>query len=137
MLVRKVIARAGYGVALALLTPVFRVEPVQAQELIALPSGLDVRVQEVIFEENPDVARFRFVAPELGTDGRGYEEVHGDFPWLCQEMILPTLTETQKAGDVVISIADREVTFGEFTPEATQYFELFHVVDDICMSESF
>ena len=111
--------------------------PAAAQDLIALPSGLEVSVQEVIFEESPAVSRFRFVAPDLGGEGRGYEEVRGDFPWLCEEMILPALSEAQKAGDIVISLADREVVFGQITPEATQFFEVFSLQDGACVWEEF
>ena len=136
-MVRKVIAKTRNGAVFAAALSVFCISPVIAQDLIALPSGLDVRVHEVIFEENPDIARFRFVAPGLGAEGKGYAEVQGDFPWLCQEMILPALTETQKAGDIVISLSDREIVFGQITPDATQYFELFRIADGACISEDF
>ncbi len=108
---------------------------VAAQEVFALPSGLSVSLQEVRFEER--LARFRFVAPELGAEGRSYIDVRGDFPWLCEKMILPALPAGNAVEEVVISLADRPVVFGEMTPGALQFFEAFKLRDGACDREEF
>lgn len=107
--------------------------PVAAQELP--PSGLPYLVHEVLIEEG--LARFRFVLDGLGTDGRGFDEVEDDFAWLCAQMIVPALTDLPQVTNIVLSVADREVTFGELAPEATQYFEAFRLENGSCIWEQF
>ena len=135
-MVAKVIFRRGLSGAIALPISVFCMSGVAAQEAIQLPSGLEVTLQEVRFEEQ--MGRFRFIAPAIGPEGVSYMEVREDFPWLCAEMVVPVLTQTDRSvPEVVISLADREVTFGEITPGATQYFEVFSVSDGTCIWEEF
>lgn len=113
--------------------------PAAAQEIV-LPSGQTVSFVEVIIEEAPPVARFRFLAPEIDPAGAGrtYEEVMADFPVLCSDYALPAVKAAAlDVPEIVISLADRPVAFGVATPEATQYFEPFSIADGTCIWEQF
>lgn len=136
-MIEKVQKLGSNGAGPMALLSVFCASAMVAQDLIALPSGLGVQVQDVIFEEDPAVSRFRFVAPDLGKAGSDYADVREDFFWLCDRMILPTLSDAQRTGEIVVSIADRPVVFGQITPEATQYFEMFRVANGTCIWEDF
>lgn len=85
-----------------------------------------------------ELARFRFIVPALGQQGAGFDDVQPDFPWLCETMILPALSEAKVTADrVVISMADQAVTFGEAAPDAIQFFEVFRVENGACVWEAF
>jgi hypothetical protein len=84
------------------------------------------------------LARFRLVVPGLGEEGAAYEDVAGDFAWLCESLALPALDANGWAPtEVVISLSDREVPFGETDPEAVQFFEGFRVADGTCIAQAF
>lgn len=103
-----------------------------------LPSGLEASLHDVIVEQNPDVVRFRFLAPEIAGEQKTYEEVLNDFPWLCEVIAVPALNGAGlRVTEVVISLLDQPVEFGEMTPEATQYFEPFTLDGDDCIWEAF
>jgi hypothetical protein len=103
-----------------------------------VPSGVPIRFVEVLLEPETGFARFRFLAPNLGTAGAERDVVSGDFAWLCERIALPAL---QDAGwspqQIVISIADRDVPFGQTDPDAIQYFDGFSVSGDTCQWEPF
>lgn len=96
-----------------------------------VPSGLEVALYDVVVEPEAELARFRFVAPDLAT--LDFAAVEGDLPWLCDHLALP---EVQDAGwpvaQIVISLGDRQVPFGQSDPEALQYFAGFVFDSGIC-----
>ena len=124
---------------LAVIMFVFSAASLAAQE-IDLPSGQSVSFVEVIVEEDPPVARFRFLAPDIDPAGRGlsYEDVMADLAVLCSDFALPAIVQSGlEIPELVISLADRPVEFGVPTPEATQYFEPFSIADGSCIWEQF
>lgn len=113
--------------------------PAAAQEFSA-PSGLRLHLNDVVMEMEAGIARFRFVAPSIDPTGDAvpYEAVAGDFSWLCETLALPALLANEAVvGQVVISIADREVQFGAADAEATQFFESYVVDGETCVWEAF
>ena len=51
-----------------------------------------------------------------------------DMDWLCQTYALPRLAATgPKPAEIIISMADRDVPFGESDPEATQFFNAYSI----------
>lgn len=111
--------------------------PVLAQEM-PVPSGLEVSFVEVILEPDLGFARFRFLAPQLGSADWGAERIEGDFAWLCDAVALPALEQAEwDVTQIIVSIADRPLEFGETDAEATQYFEGFGVVSGACEWEPF
>lgn len=110
------------------------------EETPAVPSGHEIRLQEVLFETRQDsseVVRFRYVMP-LIRQGIEFAEIIDDFEHLCVGVAVPYLAIEEKVVDqVIISMADREIEFGESTTLATQYFEAFTVKDGSCIWEGF
>lgn len=103
---------------------------------LTLPSGGEVRLQEVRFGDD-GIARFRFVAPWLDADA-DYAAVAGDVAWLCDTVGLDWVAEQGAAPEqIVISLADRALPFGEAAPEARQMFEAFRVEGGACVPEPF
>lgn len=107
---------------------------------VAVPSGQPVFFHEMLWDR-PGVGlvyRFRFVAPEIGSEGREFEDVMGDMEFLCQEYALPRLAETgPKPSQVVISLSQSEVEFGQAAPEVVQFFEAYRIEGGICIWEIF
>ena len=110
---------------------------------ILVPSGQSVTLQDVIWNSiGPDgpVARFRFVAPEIARTGGtiSAEQVAADLQHLCENVVLTTLAQKGVSpSNVLVSLADRAVIFGETVPEATQYFESYRIDGDRCIVELF
>lgn len=110
---------------------------VAAAPEIALDSGLVVALFDVLLEPETGVARFRYVAPAIGTPGFGYADVAGDLQHLCEVHALPALAaHGWEPREVVVSLSEREVAFGEAT-DALQYFEPFRVEGSACLREDF
>jgi hypothetical protein len=110
-----------------------------AQDLTA-PSGQVVSLFDVVLEPENDMARFRFLAPELGPDNgaRTFESVEVDFKWLCEMTVLPALVANDWHVDhVVISMSDKEVAFGATVPDVIQYFEGYRLNAGTCEWEMF
>ncbi|SLN47312.1 DUF6497 family protein [Roseisalinus antarcticus] len=108
---------------------------------LATPTGQSLTLYDVVLEPETGVARFLFLAPGITLDadaGPSYSDVQADFPWLCDEVIVPALRENGwGAEEVVISMSDRQVDFGVSDPEATQFFEVFSLGEDGCTWEGF
>lgn len=113
--------------------------------LIEVPSGQQIRLQEVVWNTpGPSGAavRFRFVAPAIARDGGGvsFDTAADDMLHLCQTFALPHIATgagPKAPGQIIISLADREVTFGASDPQATQYFEAYRVENGSCIWEAF
>lgn len=112
-----------------------------AQAVLEAPSGQSVTLYEVVLEEEAERARFLFLAPGIAMEegeGLTFDAVMGDFPWLCERVILPALGENDwQASQVVIAMSDRQIAFGERDAEAVQFFEAFAVEDGACVLEVF
>ncbi len=114
----------------------------QAQETLAVPSGQQITLYEVLIDESPGElwVRFRFVAPRIAASGGDitYETAAEDMDHLCQSIVLPYLAEyALEPARVVISLGDREVPFGAAVPEATQFFEAYKPDGALCIWEAF
>ena len=113
------------------------------ETLIPVPSGQPVMLQDVIWNvPGPEglAVRFRFVAPQIARDSAAtaYEAAAEDMMHLCQTYALPRLTEFgPQPTQIIVSMSDQPVPFGESMPEATQFFEAFSYQDGICMWEIF
>jgi len=96
-----------------------------------VPSGLAVALYDVVVEPEAGLARFRFVAP--GLRGLEFAAVEGDLPWLCDHVALPEVRDAGwTVGQIVVSLGDREVPFGQSDPEALQYFAAYEFGDGTC-----
>lgn len=110
---------------------------------IAVPSGQPVTFLDTVQgAPGPDglTVRFRFVAPQIAREGGsiGAEQALSDMQALCDGYALPRLPRGGPVpAQVIISLADRPVAFGEPDPDATQYFEAYAVADGTCQRQDF
>lgn len=109
--------------------------PVAAQQITA-PSGQMVTLFDVVLEPDTNLARFRFLAPEIAE--RAFDTVQGDLPWLCANVALPALAANDWTVDqVIVSLSDRELELGATDPEAVQFFEGYSITDGACVWEPY
>ena len=110
---------------------------------IELPSGQLVKLVETIWNTpGPQglATRFRFLAPEINhaSGSVDFQAAAEDIAWLCQNYALSRVTDAgPMPGQIIISLEDRPVPFGEADPEAVQYFEAFRVENGVCIWEVF
>ena len=116
--------------------------PVLAAEPVAVPSGQEVTLNEVLIDENPGAPwlRFRFVAPGIARGGAevDHETAARDMDALCDSFAIPYVAQYQlDVSRIVISFSDRDVPFGAADAEATQFFEVYSIEDSRCIWEEF
>lgn len=110
---------------------------------IAVPSGQPITLQDVIWNvPGPEglTLRFRFIAPQIARDGGtvDYATATEDMLHLCQTYALAQVGNFGPTpSQIVISLSDRPVPFGEAAPEATQFFEAYGLQDGNCIWEMF
>lgn len=110
---------------------------------VAVPSGQVVTLQEVLWNvPGPDglAARFRFLAPQIARAGGtvNFEAASADMLWLCQNFAIERISTLGPAPQqVIISLADRDIPFGQADEEATQFFEAYSLEDGQCIWEAF
>lgn len=110
-----------------------------AQGRIAVPSGQEVILHEVLIDDAPGArwVRFRFVAPRAG-EAALREAAGADMDHLCADVALPYLSEQGiEAARVVISLSERAVPFGEAAPDVPQFFELYRPEGGACIWDGF
>ena len=109
-------------------------------QAVSVPSGTEMKLFDVIFDQEPPIARFRFVAPDISPSGRAlqFSDVLEDFEYLCADVVLPALAASnQSAQVIVISLSEREIAFGEVAPDVVQFFQPFDISNGTCMWEEF
>ena len=108
--------------------------------LITVPSGQAVQLQDAIWNVDGPLGltlRFRFVAPAIAPGGGvDVETAQADMQALCDRFALPRVSGIgPQPSQLIISMADRALPFGEAAPEATQYFEAFRLENGQCVWE--
>ena len=110
---------------------------------VAVPSGQAVTFLDVVLNApGPEgmATRFRFVAPAIAKEGGSvdFEAAAADMAHLCQNFALPKLAELGPTpAQVIISLSDSDVPFGEAAPDATQFFEAYTIEGNTCIWEAF
>ncbi|RAZ87663.1 DUF6497 family protein [Cereibacter johrii] len=109
---------------------------------IAVPSGQAVTLIDTIWNEPGPAGltfRFRFLTPGIAAGGGvDYDTAFSDMVALCESYVLPRVAEmVPPPAQVIVSLSDRPVPFGEADPDATQYFEAFSIRDGHCIWEAF
>jgi len=109
---------------------------------IEVPSGQEITLQDVIWNApGPDglALRFRFLAPGIAPGGGvDFETAAADMQHLCDGYAVPRIADQGPHPDqVIISLSDVAVPFGEAAPEATQFFESFRIEEGVCVWEMF
>ena len=114
---------------------------------IALPSGQVVTLLETIWNAPGPagmVTRFRFLAPAINpetapeTGAVDFDTATGDVAWLCQNYALDRVMQSSPVpAQIIVSLSDRAVPFGETAPDSVQYFEAFRIENGACIWEVF
>ncbi|MFV0493150.1 MAG: DUF6497 family protein [Pseudorhodobacter sp.] len=118
-------------------------ETVPGEEMTGLPSGQRVILQEVIWNDDGPrgrTARFRFIAPDIARQGGkiDFDMAAADMQALCEGFALSQIDgEDPPPAQIIISLSDRALPFGEADPDATQFFEAYRVEDGTCIWEMF
>lgn len=116
--------------------------PAWAEE-VTVPSGQPVTFLDAIHNEpgaDGLTLRFRFLAPEIARDGGtvSFDVAAKDMLALCNSYALPRVAQTgPMPAQIVISLSDVPVTFGQSSPEATQFFEAYQIKDGACIWDFF
>lgn len=134
-----VLALAGAGAWLLWPEPT---PPAPVSTAIVLPSGIEVDFQDVIWGEPGPAGltvRFRFVSPAIAQDGViDLATLEPDMQYLCENYALKRISaQGPQPGQVIISLSDRPVAFGETAPDATQFFEAYRPENGACIWEGF
>lgn len=114
-----------------------------AQNMIAVPSGQAVTFLDAITDApGPDglAARFRFLAPAIAHDGGTVdaETAALDMDYLCGSFALDHIANTvPQPAQIIISMSNVDVPFGEVHPEATQFFNSYSIEDGSCVWDMF
>jgi hypothetical protein len=118
--------------------PFFLATEAPAQEM-PVPSGTQMTLFEVLFEQEPvPLARFRFVVPAIAQGAVSFGDLLPDIEYLCGTVAVPALAANGwTTGEIVISLSEQELTFGENAPDITQYFQPFSIQGDACQMEDF
>ncbi len=117
--------------------------PLCAEETIEVPSGQPVTFLDVVHEApGPEglTYRFRFLAPAIARANGTVDSdlALEDMAALCESYVLPRLAALgPQPSQIIISLADRPVPFGQPDPEATQFFEAFRPEGSGCIWEGF
>ncbi|SLN16745.1 hypothetical protein PSA7680_00491 [Pseudoruegeria aquimaris] len=117
--------------------------PAVSSEAIAVPSGQPVTFHDMIWGEPGPAGltmRFRFIAP-LIADGEaqvGFDEAEADMAFLCESYALPRLADQGPGvSQIIISLSDRPVPFGEMAPDVVQFFEAYRPEGSSCVWDGF
>jgi hypothetical protein len=107
---------------------------------VPVPSGQPVTLQDVVWSIapfQPVRLRFRFVAPEIRAGGSvDFATAAEDMMALCLGFARETMAaEGRITDEVIISMAEKPVTFGETLPDVVQFFEAFRIEGDTCIRE--
>ena len=123
----------------ALLLPM----PALAGDALTLPSGEKVTLIEVLnnVPGNDGLAvRYRFLAPQIARKGGTVDgdTAGSDMEWICNNYALKRLpTNGPQPVEIIISMSDMDVPFGEEHPEATQFFNSYAITNGSCEWEMY
>lgn len=111
--------------------------PAPGGDMVTLPSGRSVQVLDTITNApgaEGATARFRFVVAGLQQG----DDWTADMQALCDSYALPrTEGMVPPPRQIVISLSDRPVPFGEAAPDAVQFFEAYRPENGACIWEMF
>ena len=117
--------------------------PGWAGDGLKLPSGQKVTLIETLANipgSDGLAMRYRFLAPQIARKGGtvSADTAGKDMEWLCNTYALPRLpTNGPQPVEIIISMSDRDVPFGEDHPEATQFFNSYSIAGGTCEWEMF
>ena len=129
----------GRGRALVALWALWALPGLSQEDMVAVPSGLEVRFHDVIQDAMGDgyTYRFRFVMPAIGQ-GVEFPEVVPDMDYLCNEYALKRVPYPgPRPKRIVISLMSEPTEFGVMNPDVVQFFESYSIENALCIWEAF
>ncbi len=111
---------------------------------LVLPSGIEARFHDTIWDEDLSAIRLRYVVPQLSEPESLYQadalRVFDDMQWLCETQMTSLFDNWLTVQDegwemVVVTLMDRPIEFGARDAETIQLFEWFAVTMDGCEPE--
>jgi Family of unknown function (DUF6497) len=116
--------------------------PAEDTAPVDVPSGQPVTPLDVILNEPGPMGtavRFRFIAPEIAPGKSiSFDTATADMLDICTTYAMPRLDNPDTMPDqIIISLSDRDVPFGQTDPDATQFFEAYSIEGDACVWEMF
>ena len=112
-------------------------------EAIPVPSGQPVEFIEKIVDADGPAGltwRYRLVAPDIARDTGGTSQTvaSGDIDAICSDFArFEAEQAAQSPAQIIITLMDQFVPFGEPAPHVTQYFEAYRIEDGTCVWEGF
>ncbi|WP_376871701.1 DUF6497 family protein [Albirhodobacter sp. R86504] len=133
---------AAAPVAFAQAMMVFHPDPAEAGQEIEVPSGQRVTWVDAIHDaqgSEGNAMRFRFLAPSIsGRKPIDSEAALADIAWLCENFALARIPNIgPQVNQIVVSLMDQEIPFGEADDTVTQYFDAFNITNGTCELELF
>lgn len=125
-------------ISLALAAPAFAQMP---EGPMAAPSGFDVTLHDVIYEEQPYSGEMlvivRLLAPAIASPVLA-ANLQGDMQWACETWGLPAADALASDADrIVVELMAAPVPRGEPAPDTRQFFETYSLQDGACIWELF
>lgn len=114
--------------------------PAAGQDRIPVPSGQEIELLDTV-QNVPGpgglTMRFRFLAPALGQ-GLDVDVALADMEALCETYALPRMPDMgPRPEQIVISLSERPVAFGDADPDTVQLFEAYRAEGGTCVPEAF
>lgn len=109
-----------------------------AEGWLPLPSGMQARLGEIIWDEDDALGRFRFIAPALADHADDGERIDADMLALCRDFARPVQRGLRPEWDsVVISLAEAPIAFGDYDAAVLQLFAGFSIEGGDCQWDGF
>ncbi len=112
-------------------------------QAVDVPSGQNVSFVELIRDDagtTGETWRFRFLAPGIARAGGtvSLDAALEDMQAVCDAHVAPALVDRGvSTAQIIISLSDRDVPFGQADPAATQYFEAYMLEGGTCIWDQF
>ncbi len=128
----------------ALLAPCVASIALAQEELpitVEAPSGFDVTLHEVLFEEQPYTGEtmivIRIEAPAIGSRVLA-ANLQADMEWACETWGLPRVeTLASPTDQIVVELMEELIPRGQPAPETRQFFETYRPENGLCIWELF
>lgn len=94
---------------------------------------LGAQHHETLIEASPELARIRYVMPELAA-GFDLAAISDKLMTLCNTHAAPIVSESHpEIRQIIVSVMQSPFEFGDTRPDIPQAFESFELVDGTCV----
>ncbi|MFH5773516.1 DUF6497 family protein [Paracoccus broussonetiae] len=99
-------------------------------EIGAATPDADPAAADVQAEEDADAMVDEPALP-AAPDALAQDPVHDDVVWLCENWVLPRIASPgPRPTQIIVSLADKKISFGTYDPDVLQLFEAFRLPAD-------